>query len=165
MAKYYIVSGGFDPIHEGHIENIKESRLESDGVVALLNSDEWLCRKKGHNFMSFYTRSVILENIKGVIDVMGFDDSDGSACDGLRRVREKYPHDELVFAKGGDRTADNIPEIGVCKETGIEIKYNVGFAISGNQKPNSSSWLLKDWVSKCSAKGGDDAKGKRGKKD
>jgi D-beta-D-heptose 7-phosphate kinase/D-beta-D-heptose 1-phosphate adenosyltransferase len=146
MAVYYIVSGGFDPLHEGHIENIKESRLKSDGVIALVNSDAWLCRKKGTNFMNFYSRSTIVENIKGIIDVITFDDSDNSACDGLRKVRVKYPHDTLVFAKGGDRNVSNIPEIAVCKELGIGIQYNIGFAISRNQKPNSSSWILKNWT-------------------
>ncbi len=148
MAIYYIVSGGFDPIHEGHVENILESKNNSDGVIALVNSDEWLCRKKGRNFMNFQTRSTVVGAIKGVIDVIAFDDSDNSACDGLRKVREKYPNDILVFAKGGDRTADNIPEIPVCKELNIEIKYNVGFSISGRQKPNSSSWILKNWEAK-----------------
>jgi D-beta-D-heptose 7-phosphate kinase/D-beta-D-heptose 1-phosphate adenosyltransferase len=152
MNKYYIVSGGFDPVHEGHIENIKESWMKSDGVIALVNSDEWLCRKKGHNFMSFSTRSTIVGSIKGVIDVIEFDDSDGSACDGLRRAREKYRNDVLIFAKGGDRTADNIPEIDVCKELDIEIKYNVGFCISGRQKPNSSSWILNEYVCKNNEK-------------
>ncbi|MDR1008827.1 MAG: adenylyltransferase/cytidyltransferase family protein [Rickettsiales bacterium] len=158
MATYFIVSGGFDPIHEGHIENIKESRLESDGVIVLLNSDEWLCRKKGKNFMSFYTRSVICENVKGVVEVIAFDDSDNSACDGLKKARERHPNDKLVFAKGGDRTADNIPEIPVAKELGIEIKYNIGFAISGKQKPNSSSWLLKTWDERSKAEAGGDGK-------
>ena len=145
MAVYYIVSGGFDPIHEGHIENIKESALESDGVIALVNSDDWLCRKKGQNFMNFKTRSTVVEAIKGIIEIISFDDSDNSACDGLRKAREKYPNDTLIFAKGGDRTADNIPEIPVCKELDIEIKYNIGSKISGSQKPNSSSWILKQW--------------------
>ena len=145
MTVYYIVSGGFDPIHEGHIENILESKNNSDGVIALVNSDEWLCRKKGKNFMNFKTRSTVVGAIKGVIDVIAFDDSDNSACDGLRKARAKYPNDTLVFAKGGDRTADNIPEIPVCKELNIEIKYNVGTKISGHQKPNSSSWILKNW--------------------
>ena len=148
MSLYYIVSGGFDPIHEGHIENILESKNNSDGVIALVNSDEWLCRKKGRNFMNFYTRSTIVGAIKGVIDVIAFDDSDNSACDGLRKARAKYPNDTLVFAKGGDRTADNIPEIPVCKELGIEIKYNVGMKISEKQKSNSSSWILKNWDEK-----------------
>ena len=72
--KYYIVSGGFDPLHEGHISLIKASREESDGVIVLLNSDAWLCRKKGKNFMSYETRKVICENLKGVEAVIGFDD-------------------------------------------------------------------------------------------
>lgn len=141
---YYIVSGGFDPIHEGHISNIIESRNNSDGVIVLLNSDAWLCRKKGQNFMNEFTRKIILENIRGVIDVLSFDDSDGSACDGLKKAREKYKDAILVFAKGGDRTANNIPEIPVAKDLDIEIKYNVG-TVNGESKPNSSSWLLKKW--------------------
>ncbi|MDR1551345.1 MAG: hypothetical protein LBS14_01555 [Holosporaceae bacterium] len=147
VSKYYIISGGFDPIHEGHVENIKESWARSDGVIVLLNSDEWLRRKRGCNFMNFYTRSTVIGCMKGVIDVISFDDSDGSACDGLRCVRSKYPRDTLVFAKGGDRTADNIPEISVCKELGIETRYDIGFAISGKRKPNSSSWILDKYVS------------------
>ena len=99
MFTYYIVSGGFDPIHEGHIEMIKASAKESDGVIVLVNSDEWLCRKKGKNFQNIYTRKTIIENLKGVIDVLEFDDSDNSASDGIRKVRQKYPNEHLVFAK------------------------------------------------------------------
>ncbi len=144
MAKYYIVSGGFDPIHEGHIEMIKASRAKSDGVILLLNSDEWLTRKKGKNFMSFKTRLAVCENIKGVIDVFGFDDKDNSACDGIIKVRAKYPNDELVFANGGDRTKDNIPEIAVAKECNVALEFGVG----GENKANSSSWILKEWNNK-----------------
>ena len=107
---YYIVSGGFDPIHEGHIEMIKAGAAASDGVILLLNSDAWLCRKKGKNFMNYNTRRVICENLKGVIDVLAFNDDDNSASDGIRRAREKYADCNLVFANGGDRTKDNIPE-------------------------------------------------------
>ncbi|MDR2526364.1 MAG: adenylyltransferase/cytidyltransferase family protein [Rickettsiales bacterium] len=143
IITYYIVSGGFDPIHEGHIENIKDSREQSDGVIVLLNSDEWLCRKKGKNFMNFNTRRAIAENIKGVIEVLDFDDSDNSACDGLRKARKLHPDCNLIFAKGGDRTADNIPEIPCCAELGIEIKYGIG-----GGKQNSSSWILNKWSEK-----------------
>lgn len=144
MPKYYIVSGGFDPIHEGHIEMIKESAKESDGVIALINSDEWLCRKKGQNFQNFHTRKTIVENIKGVIDTFGFDDTDNSASDGIRKVRNKYQDAKLVFANGGDRGKDNIPEIQTCIDCGVEMVFGVG----GNTKANSSSWILKKWNDK-----------------
>lgn len=141
MKTYYIVSGGFDPIHEGHIEMIKASAAASDGVVVLLNSDEWLCRKKGKNFYTIKTRRTILENIKGVIDVIEFDDADNSASDGLRLARQKYPDVHLVFANGGDRGKDNIPEIPTCQKFKIDLAFGVG----GDYKANSSSWILKKW--------------------
>ena len=141
MKTYYIVSGGFDPIHEGHIEMIKASAQASDGVIVLANSDAWLCRKKGKNFYSIKTRKIILENLKGVIDVLEFDDSDNSASDGLRKVRAKYKDAHLVFANGGDRTKSNIPEEPVCAECGIDLAFGVG----GDYKANSSSWILSQW--------------------
>lgn len=144
MAKYYIVSGGFDPIHEGHIAMIAESARQSDGVIVLANSDEWLCRKKGKNFYTFDTRCIILQNIKGVIDVIAFDDSDNSACDGIRKARQKCPDAELFFANGGDRTKDNIPETSVCNECGVTVVFGVG----GENKANSSSWILNKWNNK-----------------
>ena len=144
MAKYYIVSGGFDPIHEGHIAMIVESAKQSDGVIVLANSDEWLCRKKGKNFYTLKTRKAILENIKGVIDVLDFDDSDNSACDGIRKARQKYPDAELIFANGGDRTKENIPEMPTCTELGVGILFSVG----GDNKANSSSWILNKWNNK-----------------
>ena len=144
MVKYYIVSGGFDPIHEGHIAMIVDSAKRSDGVIVLANSDEWLCRKKGKNFYTLETRRVLLENIKGVIDVLAFDDSDNSACDGIRKARKKYPNAKLVFANGGDRTKDNIPEMPTCKECGVDVVFGVG----GENKANSSSWILNKYNEK-----------------
>lgn len=141
MSTYYIVSGGFDPLHEGHIEMIKASAENSDGVILLLNSDDWLCRKKGKNFMSFKTRASVCGYLKNVIDVIAFDDSDNSASDGIRKAREKYPNDVLIFANGGDRTKSNIPEGPVCEELGVVLAFGVG----GENKANSSSWILNDW--------------------
>ena len=141
MSTYYIVSGGFDPLHEGHIEMIKSASENSDGVILLLNSDDWLCRKKGKNFMSFNTRKAICGYLKNVIDVIAFDDADNSASDGIRKAREKYPNDVLVFANGGDRTKENIPEGAVCQELGVLLAFGVG----GENKANSSSWILADW--------------------
>lgn len=145
MKTYYIVSGGFDPIHEGHIEMIKCSAQASDGVIVLANSDEWLCRKKGKNFYTMKTRRAILENIKGVIDVLEFDDSDNSASDGIRKARAKYPDANLVFANGGDRGKDNIPEVPTCKECHVDLAFGVG----GDNKANSSSWILEKWYQKA----------------
>lgn len=144
MSTYYIVSGGFDPIHEGHIEMIKESAMISDGVIVLVNSDEWLCRKKGKNFYNIKTRITIMKSLKGVIDVLEFDDTDNSASDGIIKVRKKYPSDNLVFANGGDRGKDNIPEIPTCKEHRVDLAFSVG----GDYKMNSSSWILKKWNEK-----------------
>lgn len=141
MATYYIVSGGFDPIHEGHIEMIKSSAAVSDGVIILANSDDWLIRKKGKNFYTIQTRKAILENLKGVIDVLEFDDSDNSASDGIRKARAKYPNDKLVFANGGDRGKDNIREDAICEELNVEKVFGVG----GDNKANSSSWILDKW--------------------
>jgi cytidyltransferase-like protein len=144
MRTYYIVSGGFDPIHEGHIEMIKSSAAASDGVIVLANSDDWLCRKKGKNFHSMKTRKAILENLKGVIDVLEFDDMDNSASDGIRKARAKYSNERLMFANGGDRGKDNIPETAVCRECSVELVFGVG----GNNKANSSSWILAAWNKK-----------------
>ncbi len=141
MKTYYIVSGGFDPIHEGHIEMIKASAQASDGVIVLVNSDEWLTRKKGKFFQNFHTRQTICENIKGVIAAIGFNDDDNSASDGIRIVRKMYPNDRLVFANGGDRGKDNIREDAVCEECNVEKVFGVG----GSNKANSSSWILEHW--------------------
>ncbi len=141
MPTYYIVSGGFDPIHEGHIAMILASAQSSDGVIVLLNSDDWLVRKKGKNFQNYTTRSSICAALKGVVDVICFDDADDSASDGIKKVRAKYPNASLVFANGGDRGKDNIREGAVCKACNITLKFEVG----GDYKANSSSWILNKW--------------------
>lgn len=131
MSCYYIVSGGFDPIHEGHIEMIKASAAKSDGVILLLNSDEWLCRKKGKNFMSFKTRLSICENIKNVVDAFGFDDTDNSACDGIRKARAKYPVRNwcLLTAATGPKTT--FPK----RRPPQNVMYGWNSASAGKTKP------------------------------
>ena len=140
MNKIAIVSGGFDPIHSGHIKLIKEaSRYGS--VVVLLNSDNWLRNKKGKEFLPFKERAVIMGELKNVIDVLGFDDSDKTCIDGLIKVKEKYSEYKISFANGGDRNNDTTPESRFCNDNGIELIWGVG----GNNKTNSSSWILKKW--------------------
>ena len=132
MKKIIAVSGGFDPIHIGHIRMIREAAKLGD-VVVILNSDDWLMRKKGYNFMSFKERSYIAGSIKGVMMVSGVDDSDGSVCEALQRIKPD------AFANGGDRYESNTPEMDVCKELGIEMLWNIG-----GQKEQSSSALVDD---------------------
>ena len=136
--KIVIATGGFDPIHSGHIAYLNAARKLGDSLMVGLNSDAWLERKKGRAFMPFLERENILMNIKAVDTVYGFDDRDGSACQLLEWVKQQFPYAELVFANGGDRTAVNIPEMSV---EGVEFVFGVG----GEDKANSSSWILEEW--------------------
>ena len=129
-SKTIAVSGGFDPIHEGHIRMIREASKYGD-VVVILNSDDWLERKKGYNFMSFKERSYIAGSIKGVVLTSGVDDSDDTVCEALKRIKPDY------FANGGDRYETNTPEMTVCKELNIEMLWNIG-----GGKTQSSSDLI-----------------------
>jgi len=130
MSKTIMVSGGFDPIHVGHVRMIIEASQYGD-VIVVANSDEWLYRKKGYNFMGFNERREILMALKGVIDVVAVDDEDGTVCEALKRLRPTY------FANGGDRTTKNTPEQSVCEELGIQMLWSIG-----GQKIQSSSVLV-----------------------
>ena len=125
------VSGGFDPVHIGHIRMIRDAARYGD-VMVIINSDDWLQRKKGYVFMTYKERAEIMGNIKGVVMVTSVDDSDGTVCQALRRHRPD------AFANGGDRKTENTPEMNLCEELGIQMMWAVG----GNNKPQSSSWLV-----------------------
>ena len=134
-----VATGGFDPIHSGHIEYLKDASLSGTNLVVGVNSDEWLIRKKGRAFMPWKERAAIVSALACVDKVIDFDDSDGSAIHCLEQVKLFYPHDTIIFVNGGDRTSDNIPEMAV---EGIQFEFGVG----GEDKKNSSSWILKDWA-------------------
>lgn len=137
--KISVVSGGFDPIHSGHIAYLDAASKLGEKLIVLLNSDEWLRDKKGHEFMPFNERQIILQSIKSVSEVFDFkDDSEGSCINGLKKIQSLYPSDEIIFCNGGDRNKSNIPEM---KVEGIQFVFGVG----GNNKLNSSSWILKNW--------------------
>ena len=137
--KIIVVSGGFDPIHSGHIAYFKSARSLGDKLVVALNSDQWLINKKGKFFMPFNERKAIIENFADVDKVISFEDDDlGSATNALIKVKEMFPEDDIAFANGGDRNKGNIPEMSV---EGIEFIFSVG----GDDKKNSSSWILKKW--------------------
>tara|TARA_A100001011_G_scaffold399638_1_gene509265 strand:- start:1552 stop:2025 length:474 start_codon:yes stop_codon:yes gene_type:complete len=127
-----MVSGGFDPVHAGHIRMIRDAAKYGD-VIIIANSDDWLFRKKGFVFMEYERRVEILNAIKGVILVDSVDDADGTVCEAIRRLQPTY------FANGGDRGRSNTPEQSVCEELGIELLWGVG----GEEKLQSSSDLAK----------------------
>jgi D-beta-D-heptose 7-phosphate kinase/D-beta-D-heptose 1-phosphate adenosyltransferase len=134
------VSGGFDPIHSGHLAMLRQAATLGDRLVVGVNSDAWLTRKKGKPFMDIEERKAILLAIKWVDSVWEFDDSDGSACDFLDKVKKYYytRASDFVFANGGDRNESNNAELDVPD---WKFMYGVG----GSDKKNSSSILLRNW--------------------
>lgn len=137
--KIVVVSGGFDPIHSGHIEYFKAAKECGDKLIVALNSDIWLEKKKGNFFMPFTERCSIVRSISYVDEVIDFDDDHmGSCIVALEKIKKMYPNDEIYFANGGDRNNENIPELSV---NGIKFLFSVG----GDDKKNSSSWILNKW--------------------
>jgi len=142
--KIAIVSGGFDPVHIGHIELFKKARRQIGSVFVILNSDRFLTNKKGKPFMPFEERKVILENLNCVDLVIRSIDTDDTVCktlEELSNLRTKLPNgdfwEKLYFCNGGDRTdGSNTPEHELCEKVGIESVYGLG------SKMQSSSWLI-----------------------
>jgi cytidyltransferase-like protein len=138
LNRVVLVTGGFDPLHSGHIEYFKAARRLGDVLVVGVNSDSWLRRKKGREFMPSYERIQIIENLKMVDHCILFNDTEDHAIEAIRNVKTMYPNSEIIFANGGDRTADNIPEMS---EPDVKFEFGVG----GTDKKNSSSWILEEW--------------------
>ena len=138
--KIVIVTGGFDPIHSGHIEYFKAARKLGDKLIVGLNSDDWLTRKKGRPFMPIVERISVVENLSMVDHCILFNDNDGSSIEAIRNVRQMYPDAHIIFANGGDRTKENIPEMSF-QDQNLEFIFGVG----GEDKKNSSSWILEEW--------------------
>ena len=139
-----LITGGFDPIHSGHIALIKSAaHIGVYNLVCIgLNSDAWLYRKKGYVFMPFEERKEILENVASVHKVISFDDSDDSACDAIERCVSHYQYlEKIFFCNGGDRTEQNIPELDFKPKGNVKVEFL--FGIGGTDKKNSSSALVK----------------------
>jgi cytidyltransferase-like protein len=141
MSKVVIVTGGFDPLHSGHIAYFKAARELGDRLVVGLNSDEWLTRKKGRPFMPFEERAAIIKELAIVDEVIGFNDDDGTARNAIGHILATTT-DNVVFANGGDRTNTTTPEyVTYGNYPSVEFVFGVG----GKNKANSSSWILDEW--------------------
>jgi len=137
-----LVTGGFDPIHSGHIALLHSAKqITPLSTLAVgVNSDEWLTRKKGKPFMPLYDRISIVRTLKMVDNVLEFDDGNGTANDAIAQCLEIY--DKVIFANGGDRHNENVPEYVFYKDD-PRVIYRWG--VGGIGKKQSSSWLLRDW--------------------
>ena len=144
MREIVVVSGGFDPIHSGHIKLIKEAAKHGE-VVVLLNSDLWLQKKKGKEFLPFIERTIIMNELKNVIDVIEFDDGDKRCIDGLKKVKNKYPKSIIKFANGGDRNNSTTPESIFCENVfSAPMDLRIRFGLTGLY------WILLIILKKCS---------------
>ena len=152
--KIIVVSGGFDPLHSGHLAYINKASMLGDYLVVALNSDNWLTEKKGQPFMSFDERKEILEGIKYISSVVKFDDRDDTANSLISQVRSTYnggmfnhTYDDvnptgrndyqIYFANGGDRGKGNTPEMETCRKLDVTMLWGIG-----GGKIQSSSWLI-----------------------
>ncbi len=141
MKKIVLVSGGFDPLHSGHIEYFKSAKQLGDELCVAINSDDWLIRKKGQAFMNLRERANIIENLSMVDHVISFDDADDTACGAIYKTMATIGVGKhIIFANGGDRQQDNVPEYNTYHDK-AEFVYGVG----GNHKINSSSTILENW--------------------
>ena len=139
--KVSLVTGGFDPIHSGHISYFARAKDFSDFLVVGINTEEWLTNKKGQYFQSWVERAEIIRHLRMVDAVITVpDDDQGSACGAIAKCLEIA--DTVVFCNGGDRGKTNTPELD---KYGEDPRVEFQFGIGGNDKKNSSSWILRGY--------------------
>lgn len=121
-----VLSGGFDPMHVGHIRMIQHARDMAALVVVGVNSDDWLQRRRGRVLTKFEERCEIVASIRGVTSAVGFDDKDDTAVALIKMVCRLSPGAKIAFGNGGDRTSTNVPEVVICQELGVDLVWGVG---------------------------------------
>jgi len=135
--KVSLVTGGFDPIHSGHISYFKKAKDLSNYLVVGINTEEWLIRKKGQYFQSWKERSEIIKHLNMVNVVISYNDDDDSSCNAITKCLDIAQ--TVIFCNGGDREKTNTPEVNKYGENPrVEFEFGVG----GDDKMNSSSWIL-----------------------
>lgn len=145
MNTVVLVTGGFDPIHSGHIAYFNEAKKLGDLLVVGVNSNEWLTRKKGQPFMDINERVEIIKNLTMVDAVIVYDDSDGSSSAAIRYCLDAYTDSKIIFANGGDRDKANIPEMNISCTNEESKRLEFIFGVGGTHKMNSSSKILTEW--------------------
>ena len=146
MSKVILVSGGFDPLHKGHLDLLKEAKRMGDHLSVGLNSDEWLIRKKGSAFMSGFDRMDMLMELECVDHVVPFNDEDDTAKDFIEKAIASWGIDhKFVFVNGGDRTEDNIPEMEL-REKYSHAHLEFAFGVGGDKSYSSSNINSKERV-------------------
>ena len=141
--KIALVTGGFDPLHSGHIKYFKAAAKQGDKLYVGINSNEWLIQKKGKPFMPYEERAAIIKELKCVDGIVEFDDGDGSSSDAIQELLNKYKRASIIFCNGGDRKKENIPEADIfADEKRVVFKDGVG----GTEKINSSSWIVLEYM-------------------
>ena len=139
MEKIVLATGGFDPLHSGHLAYFREARKLGDKLMVGINSDSWLERKKGKNFLPISERYEIVSSLKFVDNCILFNDEDDTAIEAIKNIKLLFPYSQIIFANGGDRTGENIPEM-------IFEDVIFTFGVGGNNKKNSSSRILQKWT-------------------
>ena len=143
FKKVSLVTGGFDPIHSGHIRYFERAKDLSNYLVVGINTNEWLTRKKGQYFLPWIERAEIIRHLDMVDAVISWEDDDDSALGAISKCLEIS--EKVIFCNGGDRMKSNIPEVlGYSDDPRVEFK----FAIGGEDKMNSSSWILNDYFNR-----------------
>ena len=140
-----LVTGGFDPLHSGHLAYFKAAKALGDTLVVGINSDSWLKRKKGRSFYTWNERFQLIKNLEMVDYVIEFNDDENNSINAIKQATQTFPGAKIIFANGGDRTAENIPEMGLLDDIRYKDNLEFVFSVGGDNKMNSSSWILEEW--------------------
>ena len=140
-----LVTGGFDPLHSGHLAYFKAAKALGDTLVVGINSDSWLKRKKGRAFYTRNERFQLITNLEMVDYVIEFNDDENNSINAIKQATQTFPGAKIIFANGGDRTAENIPEMGLLDDELYKDNLEFVFSVGGDNKMNSSSWILEEW--------------------